>query len=238
LIDRFSFHLGEVVHRIHVAKIWPADHSMAGVPQAQQNTVQGALESTLHSQNNDYSKPSAGKLSSWILVPWTTPTDFPAGVELSSQALIGTSLIGGILGFWRIRPQVYQILSLLQSTVQAAYECRPILCNSHDRYRSLSSPAANTIDGDLMAHFLRLDHALQVQLVAKAIGMDRIVEGWILQTEMDPKEHRFFTSILTPEQIDDPVECLMHPVAQGFCSTTNVICHIIHYLQGIDWHQQ
>ncbi|KAF9963351.1 hypothetical protein BGZ65_004120 [Modicella reniformis] len=242
LLDRFSFHLGEIVNRIRLARIWPADiRSMAGIrllQTANKNTPGEAL--TL--QTSDYSKPSGGQLSSWILLPWTTPEhSASADAGFSSQALIGCSLLGSILGFWRLRPQVYQILSLLQSTVQTTYECRPILGNSHDRYRSLSSPGANTIDGNLLAQFLRLDHALQVQMITRAIGMGRIVEEWIRQTGMSPQEHEFFTSVLKTDAVDGTAiatQCLAHPQEQTLCRTTNTICHILRYLQNIDWHQQ
>ncbi|KAG0227500.1 hypothetical protein BGX31_006992 [Mortierella sp. GBA43] len=249
LTDRFSFHLGEIVNRIRLAKTWPADHlrSMIGIPLTQQSTDRITSGQPLPSGANEYSKPTLGQLSSWILVLWTTPTDSSATqltqsssepTEWSSQALIGCSLIGSIIGLWRLRPQVYQILSLLQSTIQPVYECRPILGNSHDRFRSLSSPGSNTIDGDLMEQFLRLNHTLQVQLVTRAIGMNRIVDEWIHQTGMSPQEHQYLTSIWSQQAASTgPVECQTHQVAQGSCPTTNVICHILRYLQSVDWHQ-
>ncbi|KAF9357767.1 hypothetical protein BGX26_003118 [Mortierella sp. AD094] len=208
LVDRFSFHLGEVMNRIRIAKIWPADvRSLAGIPLSQHAvdkdatsdtaertgfTLSTQLDRAASNRNGNRSRPSLGQMASWTLLPWTIPGQKLSSSALtqstqsssttplvSSQALVACTLIGSIVGFWRLHPQVYQILNSLQSIMQNIHECRPVLGNLHDRYRSLSSPGLYTIDGDMVNKFLHLDHALQMRIVGKALhSIDDIVTEW------------------------------------------------------------
>ncbi|KAG0365042.1 hypothetical protein BGZ54_006930 [Gamsiella multidivaricata] len=253
LVDRFSFHLGEVVNRIRIAKIWPADvRSLAGISLSQRTSDTETTDATVFLECDSW-RPSSGQLSSWILLPWTMDSNIQPSsstqltqltAQLSSQALIACSLIGSIFGFWSLNSQVYLILSSLQSILQTTYECRPVLGNLHDRYRSLSSPGSNTVDGDLLYQFLGLDHELQVQLVSKAVGLERIVDGWLLQTGMGTQEQIYLSSAPRSVSKDNTTiesGCLMHKQPgqnQGRCKATNVICHIVEYLHSLDWHQQ
>ncbi|KAF8936108.1 hypothetical protein BGZ58_004595 [Dissophora ornata] len=271
LMERFSFHLGEVVNRIRLAKIWPADvRSLSGFPLSQRaasDKGSGSVTATATDRIEDApllkcQQPSSGQMSSWILLPWTEPENLTLSTQLtqsssstkaahvSSQALIACTLIGSILGFWRLQPQVYLILSSLQSVLQTTYECRPMLGNIHDRFRSLSSPGLHTVDGDLLHQFLRVDHALQVEIVSRVIGVERIVEEWLQQIGIGTQERAFLKLIpktvpatkveaeMTGGGTRAGVACTMHQRDHVLCRTTNVVCHIVFYLLSLDWHQQ
>ncbi|KAF9983926.1 hypothetical protein BGZ75_004516 [Mortierella antarctica] len=255
LVDRFSFHMGEVVNRIRLAKVWPADErSLTGISLSQQQLDQphgirtartwtsSQLQGQGSSSNSHASEPTAplsGTLTSWILLPWTTydhalssthtpapsqPTQSQASGRTSSQALIACTLTGSILGFWRLKPEVYQILNALQSTLQDSYECRPVAGNVHGHYRSLLAPALHTIDGDLLGQFLQLEHVVQVQLLRRGLGLDRMVEEWAQQCGMSDEERSWMGSPITAQD-------------HAWCRTAGFIGHIISYLESLDWHQ-
>ncbi|KAF9278494.1 hypothetical protein BGZ68_008527 [Mortierella alpina] len=273
LVDRFSFHVGEVVNRIRLAKVWPADErSLTGISLSQKQLHQNHEMKTARTWTSSQllgesspsnpragepAPPSSGTLASWILLPWTTfdnallsthtpapsqPTQSLASGKLSSQALIACTLTGSILGFWRLKPEVYQILSSLQSTLQDSYECRPVAGNVHGHYRSLLAPALHTIDGDLLGQFLQLEHLVQVQLLRRGLGLDRMVEEWAQQSGMSDEERSWMGSSITGarEARVGHAECAVHSrVAQDhvWCRTAGFIGHIISYLQSLDWHQ-
>ncbi|KAF9968006.1 hypothetical protein BGZ70_007203 [Mortierella alpina] len=273
LVDRFSFHMGEVANRIRLAKVWPADErSLAGISLSQQQLDQDhemrkartwtssqllGQGSSLNPNAREPTPPSSGALASWILLPWTTydhallSTHNPAPSQLtqslasgrvSSQALIACTLTGSILGFWRLKPAVYQILSSLQSTLQDSYECRPVAGNVHGHYRSLLAPALHTVDGDLLGQFFQLEHVQQVQLLQRSLGLDRMVEEWALQSGMSDADRSWMGSSLRGAQTTRMLrsECAVHAHAvqnQVWCRTAGFIGHIISYLQSLDWHQ-
>ncbi|CAO3573256.1 unnamed protein product [Mortierella alpina] len=273
LVDRFSFHMGEVANRIRLAKVWPADErSLAGISLSQQQLDQDHGMRTARTWTSSESlgqgssssphaskstPPSSGMLASWILLPWTTydhallsthnpaPSQstqtLPSG-KVSSQALIACTLAGSILGFWRLKLEVYQILSSLQSTLQDSHECRPVAGNVHGHYRSLLAPALHTIDGDLLSQFLQLEHVQQVQLLQRSLGLDRMVEEWALHSGMSDTERSWMGSLLTGAHTTRMVrsECTVHSHAvqnHVWCRTAGFIGHIISYLQSLDWHQ-
>ncbi|KAF9187451.1 hypothetical protein BGZ51_001298 [Haplosporangium sp. Z 767] len=283
LVDRFSFHVGEVMSRIRLAKIWPAqERSLSGIALSQRTSdtevtaeetnqmqmdqpatlTQGDPEKGLQNRPLTLSQKS---LSAWILLPWTAvdnalhsamaSTTFPQltqssseTVRPSSQALVACTLIGSILGFWRLRPQVYLILNTLESILQqqSTYECRPVLSNKHDRYRSLSSPRLFTIDGNLMDRFLQLDHTWQVQLLRVAVGLDRIMEDWIQQSGMSAQEREYLSTVPSHQRLvhngaTEVAGCLVHKHPgkdHDLCRTVFMICHILTFLRSLDWHQQ
>ncbi|KAF9574560.1 hypothetical protein EC968_006173 [Mortierella alpina] len=274
LVDRFSFHMGEVVNKIRLAKVWPADErSLAGISLSQQQLVQDhgtrtartwtssqllGQGSSSNSHGSEPTPPSSGTLASLILLPWTAcdnatfsalapapsqSTQSQAFANVSSQALIACTLTGSILGFWRLRPEVCQILSSLQSTLQDSYECRPVAGNAHGHYRSLLAPALHTIDGDLLNQFLQLEHVQQVQLLRKGLGIDRMVEAWVQESGMSDEERSWMGSHGTGAWSTRRVlsgGCAVHAHMgqdHGWCRAAGFIGHIICYLQSLDWHQ-
>ncbi|KAG0008658.1 hypothetical protein BGZ82_004527, partial [Podila clonocystis] len=234
LVDRFSFHVGEVAHKIRLAKTWPAEErSLAGIPLSQQADENGgaysmsqgthattatSLVSSSFSSSSQLGGMSASSL--WIVHPWVKSDIMAAapsfeknapkvedatttGMEIdhvpstttsthpellsqqhprplpSTQALVASTVIGGLIGFWRLDPDIFQILSTLQESLQKHDNCRPVLGNQHNRYRSLSSPAHATVDGDLLARFLVLSHGQQIGAVERSVGLTRLVDEWI-----------------------------------------------------------
>ncbi|KAF9151941.1 hypothetical protein BG015_006027 [Linnemannia schmuckeri] len=195
LVDQFSFHVGEIVNRIRLAKLWLDDgRSLSGVPLPHPVSE----EPTLPPLTALTCPPSfVSLLMPFILIPWspfdnselsnditTSPTKGP---HPSPQALIGYSLVGSIIGFWRLTPQLYDILKTLQHVMATYYESQPVLGGSHGTYRSQNQPtkAFHTIDGDLIDRFLGLDHAVQIEVVDRAIRLEGMVEEWIRNCDVD-----------------------------------------------------
>jgi len=106
----------------------------------------------------------------------------------SSQALVGYTLEGSIIGFWRLDPQIYDILKSLQQVLATHHESRPVLGGaSHQRYRgagggglpNATMSSFHSIDGDLIDRFLGLDHTVQIEVMDRAIRLEGMVEEWI-----------------------------------------------------------
>ncbi|GJJ70931.1 hypothetical protein EMPS_03281 [Entomortierella parvispora] len=269
LVDRFSIHVGEVMNRIRLTKLWPAEErSMKGVALSQHQTAVGEESSisqtgfssaiTATSQTGHASIESTQlSLDRWVLLPWTLPEESFASsqaltqasssslhLRTAPQALIGGSLIGSLVGFWRLRSSLYPILHALQTVMQTTYEGRPLLGNQHDRYRSLSSPMICTVDGNLLQQFMRLDHGQQIGLVTKAVGLERLVEGWLHQQQetmgMSAAEREILTSTNCLDRERESATCLEHGPSspdKGKCATVHMIGHVLAYLQSLDWHQ-
>jgi len=279
LVDRFSIHVGEVMNRIRLTRLWPAEErSMKGVALSQHQT--SSTEESGISQTGFSSAITATSqtgfalagsaqlnLDRWVLLPWTSPQEsFATSQALTQastssshlrtapQALIGGSLVGSIVGFWRLRPSFYPILHALQTVMQTTYEGRPLLGNQHDRYRSLSSPMLCTVDGNLLQRFLRLDHGQQIEMVTKAVGLERLVEGWLQQQletmGMSTAEREILTRTSCLDRGpsergegrrgSEAATCLEHAPSsrdRDKCATVHVIGHALSYLQSLDWHQ-
>ncbi|KAF9334042.1 hypothetical protein BGZ91_011026 [Linnemannia elongata] len=195
LVDQFSFQVGEIVSRIRLAKLWKDDgRSLAGIP-----LPRSVLQDTVSSTSIALTRlPSfVSLLRPFILIPWSpfdsdepstdiaTPTTKTA--RPSSQALIGFSIVGSILGFWRLAPQLYDILKALQQAMATFYDSRPVLGPSHGAYRSQNQPTKgfHTIDGNLIDRFLALDHAVQIEVVDCAIRLEGMIEEWIRNCDVD-----------------------------------------------------
>ncbi|KAG0051769.1 hypothetical protein BGZ83_003333 [Gryganskiella cystojenkinii] len=254
LVDRFSIHVGEVINRIRIAKLWPVnERSLRGIALSQQqlsDNERGRGDTSLGATKTNQphlssSSSSRVNLEHWILLPWTPSPIDPLSSQLTQihssiartapQALIGCSLVGSIIGFWRLRPSIYLILHVLQSVMQATYECRPLLGNDHDRFRSKPS-LSSTIDGNLMQRFLNLDHAVQIALVSEAVGLDRMVEECLQQSGMIETERESLKSTGYRGEY-----CLEHRDRSGpkgaECNTVHVLSHILGCLQSLNWHQ-
>ncbi|KAG9072646.1 hypothetical protein KI688_000417 [Linnemannia hyalina] len=195
LVDQFSFHMGEIVNRIRLAKLWLDDgRSLTGVPMPH-----SVLKDTASPASTALIRPPSfvSLLKPFILIPWspfdnsesytdittsTTKTPSP-----SSQALIGYSIVGSIIGIWRLSPPLYDILKALQQVMATFYDSRPVLGPSHGVYRSQNQPtkAFHTIDGDLIDRFLALDHAVQIEVVDYAIRLEGMIEEWIRNCDAD-----------------------------------------------------
>ncbi|KAF9093953.1 hypothetical protein BGX29_009725 [Mortierella sp. GBA35] len=229
LVDQFSFHLGEVVSRIRLAKLWIGEQrSLAGIPlpdrtsststpdvlskvdvdtsddndvnmDADAGTTEGVVSEGTSSPSTVTRPASFGWLFlSFVLTPWTpvdtsvdsngdlsqssttqgTATTTPSR-HLSSQALIGCTLTGSIVGFWRLNPVLYDILKSLQRVLETHYESRPVLGNNHGEYRNRPTNAFHTIDGDLVDRFLVLEHTVQIEVMDRAIRLEGMVEEWV-----------------------------------------------------------
>ncbi|KAF9395568.1 hypothetical protein CPC16_007843 [Podila verticillata] len=303
LVDRFSFHVGEVAHKIRLARTWPAEErSFAGIALSQQadengggfNMSQGTHATTatalvsspssllLLSSSSQLSGMSA--LNLWIVRPWVSSdilaaapnfkkkstiedvgtaaameidhkpsTTIPTHPELSqqqprplpsTQALVASTVTGGLIGFWRLDQDIFQILSTLQESLQRLDDCRPVLGNQHSRYRSLSSPAHATVDGDLLVRFLALSHGQQVETVERSVGLVRLVDEWIesrglcglgefsclwkhdheQQDKQRRPTHGFLANVSKTKEED-------------VCRSVHVITFILEFLQMLDWHQ-
>ncbi|OAQ36501.1 hypothetical protein K457DRAFT_131724 [Linnemannia elongata AG-77] len=195
LVDQFSFHVGEIVSRIRLAKLWKDDgRSLAGIP-----LPRSVLKDTVSPTSIALTRlPSfVSLLRPFILIPWSpfdsdepstdiaTPTT--KTTRPSSQALIGFSIVGSILGFWRLTPQLYDILKALQQAMTTFYDSRPVLGPSHGAYRSQNQPTKgfHTIDGNLIDRFLALDHVVQIEVVDCAIRLEGMIEEWIRNCDVD-----------------------------------------------------
>lgn len=304
LVDRFSFHVGEVAHKIRLAKTWPAEErSFAGIALSQQadengggfNMSQGTHATTatalvssssslllLLSSSLQLSGVSA--LNLWIVRPWVSSdilaaapnfkkkstiedVDMATAMEIdhgpsttisahpelsqqqprplpSTQALVASTVTGGLIGFWRLDQDIFQILSTLQESLQRLDDCRPVLGNQHSRYRSLSSPAHATVDGDLLVRFLALSHRQQVGTVERSVGLVHLVDEWIesrglcglgefsclwkhdheQQDKQRRPTHGFLANVSKTKEED-------------VCRSVHVIVFILEYLQKLDWHQ-
>lgn len=267
------------MNRIRLTKLWPTEErSLKGIALSQHQTSGGhnSSDSISFSQTGPFltttamSSQSAGgsslssstiNLDRWILLPWTSPQEVfssstsqltqPTSIRTAPQALVGCSLVGSILGFWRLRPSLYPILFALQTVMQTTYECRPLLGNSHDRFRSLSTPMVSTVDGDLLQRFLVLNHGLQIELVKKAVGLERLVETWLQLQEQTMGMSVAERDVLILMDYCDRNRgghgqgrrggtCLEHGPSsrdRSACGTVHVIGHILVYLQSLDWHQ-
>ncbi|KAF8941394.1 hypothetical protein BGZ47_007395 [Haplosporangium gracile] len=195
LVDQFSFHVGEIVNRIRLAKLWLDDgRSLSGIP-----LPHPVSEETASPSSTALARPPSfvSLLMPFILTPWSPfdnsessndiTTSTTKGPCPSSQALIGYSLVGSIIGFWRLTPQLYDVLKALQHVMATYYESRPVLGANHGAYRSQNQPtkAFHTIDGDLIDRFLGLDHAVQIEVVDRAIRLEGMVEEWIRDCDVN-----------------------------------------------------
>lgn len=299
LVDRFSFHVGEVAHKIRLARAWPAEErSLAGIALSQQadengggfNMSQGthattatALVSSSLSSSSQLGGVSASNL--WIVRPWvssdilaaapsfkkkytiedigtatameidhgpsTTTSTHPELLSQqqprplpSTQALVASTVIGGLIGFWRLDQDIFQILSTLQESLQRHDDCRPVLGNQHSRYRSLSSPAHATVDGDLLVRFLALSHGQQVGTVERSVGLVRLVDEWIESRGLCGLGEFSCLWKHDHEQQDKqrrPMHGFLANVSktkeEDVCRSVHVIVFILEYLQKLDWHQ-
>ncbi|KAG0097652.1 hypothetical protein BGZ93_002316 [Podila epicladia] len=301
LVDRFSFHVGEVAHKIRLAKTWPAEErSLAGILLSQQadenggvfNMSQGTHATTATSlvSSSFSSSSQLGGLSPsslWIVRPWassdvlaTAPsfkkkslaiddttttamdidhvssTTISTHPELlsqqqprplpSTQALVASTVTGGLIGFWLLDPDIFQILSLLQESLQKHDDCRPVLGNQHSRYRSLSSPAHATVDGDLLARFLVLSHGQQIGVVERSVGLTRLMDEWIESRGLSHDLAEF--SCMSKHDHEQQDKLQQRPVhgflavvpktkVEDVCRSVHVIVFILEYLQKLDWHQ-
>ncbi|KAF9413302.1 hypothetical protein BGZ94_000778 [Podila epigama] len=300
LVERFSFYVGEVMHRIRLAKTWPSEErSLAGITLSQRVDERKSGENDMDTTTNGgghgdgaialsqatqstLTEPSKNVLSSggqasdggggggtlqlggvpasslWIVRPWmpskmlaatprfhltapitdedmaivatrqgftsmttletstttaatttTTTTTTVTSITATStgattsgattmttssslsqsettklplpstQALVASTLTGGVYGFWLLDKRVYQILTTLQEQLQVSEICRPLLGNQHSHFRSLSAPVLSTVDGDLLERFLELDHGQQVEAVERSVGLVRWVDEWV-----------------------------------------------------------
>lgn len=195
LVDQFSFHVGEIVNRIRLAKLWLDDgRSLAGVP-----LPHSVLKDIASPTSTALTRPPSfvSLLKPFILIPWSPFDNGESSTEIttsttktphpSSQALIGYSVVGSIIGFWKLPPQLYDILKALQQVMATFYDSRPVLGPSHGAYRSQNQPtkAFHTIDGDLIDRFLALDHAVQIEVVDCAIRLEGMIEDWIRNCDFD-----------------------------------------------------
>lgn len=299
LVDRFSFHVGEVAHKIRLAKTWPAEErSLTGISLSQQADENGAFSmsqgthattaTSLVSSSVSSSSQLGGvsALSLWILRPWTSSdilatapsfkkkahtiedtatiameidhapsTTTSTRPELlsqqqprllpSTQALVASTVTGGLIGFWRLDPDIFQILSMLQESLQKNDACRPVLGNQHSRYRSLSSPAHATVDGDLLTRFLVLSHGLQIGAVERSVGLTRLVDEWIESRGLTHGLAEF--SCLRKHgheqqhKLQKPLHGFLAVVpktkVENVCRSVHVIVFILEFLQRLDWHQ-
>jgi hypothetical protein len=212
-VDQFSFHVGEIMNRIRLAKLWLDDgRSLSGVPFLGRPVVEGT---TLPVAVLTRPPSFASLLKPFILIPWSpfqngesssssrdkqlpssqSSTDIatirstaasPKSQHPSSQALIGYSVVGSIIGFWRLDPQLYDILKALQQVMTTSYETRPVLGAGHGAYRrSQPTKAFHTIDGDLIDRFLGLEHAVQIEVVDRAIRLEGMIEEWIRKSDVN-----------------------------------------------------
>ncbi|KAG0298409.1 hypothetical protein BGZ96_012131 [Linnemannia gamsii] len=214
LVDQFSFNVGEIVNRIRLAKLWLDDgRSLSGVPFLGRSVVEGT---TLPAPVLTRPPSFASLLRPFILIPWSpfqnsessnsnddeqhpsssqpftdiatmrTAASSPKRPHPSSQALIGYSVVGSIIGFWRLDPQLYDILKALQQVMTTYYETRPVLGAGHGAYRrSQPTKAFHTIDGDLIDRFLGLEHVVQIEVVDRAIRLEGMVEEWIRNSDIN-----------------------------------------------------
>ncbi|KAF9295711.1 hypothetical protein BGZ74_010676, partial [Mortierella antarctica] len=301
LVDRFSFHVGEVAHKIRLAKTWPAEErSLSGISLSQQadenggvfNMSQGthattatSLVSSSFSSSSQLGGVSVSSL--WIVRPWassdilaaapsfkkkaltiedatttamaidhvpsTTTSTHPELLSQqqqrplpSTQALVASTVTGGLIGFWRLDPDIFQILYTLQESLQKRDDCRPVLGNQHSRYRSLSSPAHATVDGDLLARFLALSHGQQIGAVERPVGLTRLVDEWIESRGLSRGLAEF--SCLSKHDHEQQDKLQQRPVhgflavvpktkVEDVCRSVHVIVFILEYLQKLDWHQ-
>ncbi|KAF9146965.1 hypothetical protein BGX30_000049 [Mortierella sp. GBA39] len=195
LVDQFSFHLGEIVNRIRLAKLWLDDgRSLTGVPMPH-----SVLKDTTSPASTALIRPPSfvSLLKPFILIPWSPFDNSESSTDIttsttktpcpSSQALIGYSIVGSIIGIWRLPPPLYDILKALQQVMVTFYDSRPVLGPSHGAYRSQNQPtkAFHTIDGNLIDRFLALDHAVQIEVVDCAIRLEGMVEEWIRNCDVD-----------------------------------------------------
>lgn len=195
LVDQFSFHVGEIVTRIRLAKLWLDDgRSLSGVP-LPHSVLKDIASPALTALTRPPSVVSL--LKPFILIPWSPFDNGELSTEIttsttkkprpSSQALIGYSIVGSIIGFWKLSPQLYDILKVLQQVMATFYDSRPVLGPSHGAYRSQNQPtkAFHTIDGDLIDRFLALDHVVQIEVVDCAIRLEGMIEEWIRNCDFD-----------------------------------------------------
>ncbi|KAF9133913.1 hypothetical protein BGW39_008668 [Mortierella sp. 14UC] len=177
LVDQFSFHMGEIVTRIRLAKLWLDEgRSLSGIPLPLPTSTSSASSSSVGTAAaEDLARPPSfmSLLLPHILIPWT-PIDTvtyldnsgsigneqqsstsnatertTAGTRSSSpQALIGYSLVGSIFGFWRLDPHLYSILKALQRVLATFYESRPVLGANHGAFRSGHANTSSGINGD------------------------------------------------------------------------------------------
>lgn len=213
-MDQFSFNVGEIVNRIRLAKLWLDDgRSLSGVPFLGRPAVEGATllapvlarppsfasllkpyilipwspfqNGELSNNNDDEHCPSSSQSFTDVTTMRTTATS-PKKPHPSSQALIGYSVVGSIIGFWRLDPQLYDILKALQQVMTTYYETRPVLGAGHGAYRrSQPTKAFHTIDGDLIDRFLGLEHVVQIDVVDRAIRLEGMIEEWIRNSDVD-----------------------------------------------------
>ncbi|KAG0237958.1 hypothetical protein BGW42_008058 [Actinomortierella wolfii] len=111
----------------------------------------------------------------------------------SPQALVACSHLGSIWGFWRLQPSVYQALHRLQEILQTLYHTRPILGQEHDRFRSISGPMENVIDGELVLQFLDLELVLQLEAIEQSAGtVESYLRQWVESVPMTAEERQVF----------------------------------------------
>ncbi|KAF9931395.1 hypothetical protein FBU30_010324 [Linnemannia zychae] len=220
LFDQFSFHVGEIVTRLRLSKLWmdEDERSLCGISLSKclstsplQTSILSSPSSSpslslLSSPLDQYSSSFASLLRIHILVPWTPIDTTSASVDEynndnhqlsekvltsspsskthpSPQALVGYTVTGSILGFWRLNPPLYNILKTLQNILATHYESRPVLGTNHPVFRGLSTRTLHTIDGDLVNQFLDLDHYVQIEIMDCAIRLEGMVEEWIQQCD-------------------------------------------------------
>ncbi|KAG0266980.1 hypothetical protein DFQ27_009257 [Actinomortierella ambigua] len=198
LRDEFAFHLGEVISRIRIAKLWPcsSERSMRGLVLSQDHSGGKSQELLSQSTCLDIMLPpiTFQKMARWTMVPWAAsiqllppsqrsspPTDDLISSDALPQALVACSHVGSIWGFWRIQPAVYPVLLRLQQTMQTWHHSRPILGQAHDRFRSISGPMTNVIDGELVLQLLDLELVLQLEAVKQSVGLWEHLQQWLLE---------------------------------------------------------
>ncbi|KAF9910816.1 hypothetical protein EC991_005533 [Linnemannia zychae] len=170
LVDQFSFHMGEIVTRIRLAKLWLHEgRSLSGIPlPLPTSPISGSSSSSVATVKDLVHPPSfMSMLIPHILIPWTpidtttshegdrsigkeqqpTTSNSTERMRPSSQALVGYSLVGSIFGFWRLDPYLYNILKVLQRVLATFYESRPVLGANHGVFRSGHSNTGSGING-------------------------------------------------------------------------------------------
>ncbi|KAF9978517.1 hypothetical protein BGZ73_001936 [Actinomortierella ambigua] len=203
LRDEFAFHVGEVISRIRVAKLWPrsSERSMRGLVLSQDHGGRQSQDLLSQSTCMDIMLPpiTFQQMAAWTTMPWASSTLLPESArasDLSSdalpQALVACSHLGSVWGFWRLQPAVYPVLLRLQQTLQTWHHSRPVLGQGHDRFRSISGPMSNVIDGELVLQFLQLELALQLEAVRLSTGLWEYLQQWLDGLSLSTEERQVF----------------------------------------------